>query len=121
MAGSQQQEHIVMLPFMAHGHLVPFLALATQIHQTTGSTITIATTPLNIHYLRHSITTANHRQIHLVALPLNSSHHGLPPNTEQRGRAFEPTHNSILCFGVPRSTVLLSTIPLPKMQYRPWA
>ncbi|THG11254.1 UDP-glycosyltransferase 92A1-like [Camellia sinensis] len=82
MADAQQQEHIVMLPFMAHGHLIPFLALATQIHQTTGFTITIATTPLNIHYLRRSSTTANHRQIRLVALPFNSSDHGLPPNTE---------------------------------------
>ncbi|KAI7995931.1 Crocetin glucosyltransferase 3 [Camellia lanceoleosa] len=82
MADAQQEEHIVMLPFMAHGHLIPFLALATQIHQTTGFTITIATTPLNIHYLRRSSTTANHRQIRLVALPFNSSDHGLPPNTE---------------------------------------
>ncbi|KAK6289490.1 hypothetical protein POUND7_001031 [Theobroma cacao] len=45
-------EHIVMLPMMAQGHLIPFLALARKIHQRTGFNITIASTPLNIQYLR---------------------------------------------------------------------
>ncbi|XP_022719857.1 UDP-glycosyltransferase 92A1-like [Durio zibethinus] len=48
-------EHIVMLPMMAQGHLIPFLALARKIHQLTRFNITIATTPLNIQYLRSSI------------------------------------------------------------------
>ncbi|KAK9932702.1 hypothetical protein M0R45_019927 [Rubus argutus] len=46
------QEHIVMLPFLALGHLIPFLALAKQIQHRTGFRITIATTPLNAQYLR---------------------------------------------------------------------
>ncbi|PQM35530.1 UDP-glycosyltransferase 92A1 [Prunus yedoensis var. nudiflora] len=45
------QEHIVMLPFMAQGHLIPFLALARKIQQRTGFAITIASTTLNIQYL----------------------------------------------------------------------
>ncbi|KAE8022779.1 hypothetical protein FH972_008553 [Carpinus fangiana] len=52
-------EHIVMLPYLAHGHLIPFLALAKQLQRRTGFTITIASTKLNIY-----------------------SDHDLPPNTE---------------------------------------
>ena len=47
--------HIVLLPFLAHGHLKPFLALARQIkHLSKAITITIATTALNLQYLRRS-------------------------------------------------------------------
>ncbi|KAL7001465.1 hypothetical protein U1Q18_002617 [Sarracenia purpurea var. burkii] len=83
------QEHIVMLPFLAHGHLIPFLALARQIHQTTSFIVTVATTPLNIHYLRSvvagdptlfSVDQSHH--LRLAPLPFQSSDHGLPPNTE---------------------------------------
>ncbi|KAI7995932.1 UDP-glycosyltransferase 92A1 [Camellia lanceoleosa] len=81
MAGSQQEHSDVALHGTWPSHT--FLALATQIHQT-GFTITIATTPINIDYLRSTIV-ANHQshdQICLVALPFNSSDHDLPPNTE---------------------------------------
>ena len=44
--------HIVMVPFMAQGHIIPFLALARQIQQRTKSfTITIASQ----HSPQHSI------------------------------------------------------------------
>ena len=36
------QEYIVMLPFLAQGHLIPFLELANHIHRRTDLTITIA-------------------------------------------------------------------------------
>ncbi|KAI7993994.1 UDP-glycosyltransferase 92A1 [Camellia lanceoleosa] len=81
MAGSQQEHSDVALHGTWPSHT--FLALATQIHQT-GFTITIATTPINIDYLRSTIV-ANHQshdQICLVALPFNSSDHDLPPNTK---------------------------------------
>ncbi|KAL7163051.1 hypothetical protein ACSBR2_039196 [Camellia fascicularis] len=82
MAGSQQEHSDVALHGTWPSHT--FLALATQIHQTTGFTITIATTPINIDHLCSTIV-ANHQshdQICLVALPFNSSDHDLPPNTE---------------------------------------
>ncbi|CAB4294229.1 unnamed protein product [Prunus armeniaca] len=78
-----ENEHIVMLPFMAQGHLIPFLALAKQIQQRTNFTITIACTPLNIQSLQSTITTSpNNNTIHLAELPFCSTDHGLPPNTE---------------------------------------
>ncbi|MED6168333.1 hypothetical protein PIB30_010663 [Stylosanthes scabra] len=83
--------HIVMLPFMAHGHLNPFLALAKQILKTTTNNfkITIATTPLNIQYLKSSIIANQEQQqqqnlleLHLAELPFNCVQHDLPPNIE---------------------------------------
>ncbi|CAI8586606.1 unnamed protein product [Vicia faba] len=81
----KKKGHIVMIPFMAHGHLIPFLALARKIQETAPSTftITIATTPLNIQYLKSAIsTTFSDISIHLADLPLNHSLYGLPPNIE---------------------------------------
>ncbi|BBG93522.1 UDP-Glycosyltransferase superfamily protein [Prunus dulcis] len=78
-----ENEHIVMLPFMAQGHLIPFLALAKQIQQRTNFTITIASTPLNIQSLQSTIaTSSNNNTIHLAELPFCSTDHGLPQNTE---------------------------------------
>ncbi|KAK6145752.1 hypothetical protein DH2020_019621 [Rehmannia glutinosa] len=81
---TKEQQHIVMLPFMAQGHLIPFLALANQIHHRFGFTITIATTPLNVRYLTNAIAnnSAQNSNIHLHELQFNSCDHGLPPNTE---------------------------------------
>ncbi|KAK7320506.1 hypothetical protein VNO77_30040 [Canavalia gladiata] len=49
--------HIIMVPFMAHGHLIPFLALAKRIKERKGLNIniTIATIHLNIQYLQSAI------------------------------------------------------------------
>lgn len=73
--------HIVMVPFMAHGHLIPFLALARQILETTSFTITIANTPLNIQYLQTAISSSS-SDLRLASLPFKPTDHGLPPNTE---------------------------------------
>ncbi|KAF2322262.1 hypothetical protein GH714_009713 [Hevea brasiliensis] len=80
-----QNEHIVMLPFMAHGHLIPFLALARQIRCRTGFTVTIANTPFNIQYLRSTINFSSsppEPNICLVELPFSVADYGLPANTE---------------------------------------
>ncbi|KAI3507625.1 hypothetical protein L1887_22614 [Cichorium endivia] len=83
--GAPQHKHIVMVPFMAQGHLIPFLELAHKIlHHNPTFTITIVNSPLNINYLRSAIANGPSppHQIHLRSLPFNSSDHGLPPNSE---------------------------------------
>ncbi|KAI6693819.1 hypothetical protein NL676_021529 [Syzygium grande] len=80
---SQSHGHIVMLPFMAHGHLIPFLALARCICRQTPFVVTLATTPLNLRYLRSTMSPSDADSgIHLYELPFCSSDHGLPPSTE---------------------------------------
>ncbi|XP_055811232.1 UDP-glycosyltransferase 92A1-like [Solanum dulcamara] len=89
---SDHQEHIVMLPFLALGHMIPFLALAKKIQERTNYKITIVSTPLNVKYLSSTIVKDSTQQvvvtqnpqnnISLVSLPYNSCEHGLPPNTE---------------------------------------
>ncbi|KAK7372652.1 hypothetical protein VNO80_06039 [Phaseolus coccineus] len=81
---AKKKRHIVMVPIMAQGHIIPFLALARQIQHTTTATftITIATTPLNILHLQSAISSTSPNQIRLAELPFNSAQHGLPPNTE---------------------------------------
>ncbi|KAH8483744.1 hypothetical protein H0E87_028239 [Populus deltoides] len=76
-----------MLPFMAHGHLIPFLALARQIHQATGFKISIASTPLNIQYLSSTFNSSSPmNQKMTISTSLSylfcSTDNGLPPNTE---------------------------------------
>ncbi|KAG5109553.1 hypothetical protein JHK82_038776 [Glycine max] len=80
----KKKGHVVMVPFMAQGHIIPFLALAREIQQSTSFTITIANTPFNIQYLRSALsssTSPNH-QIRLAELPFNSTLHDLPPNID---------------------------------------
>ncbi|KAJ6371408.1 hypothetical protein OIU77_001837 [Salix suchowensis] len=83
---SKSNEQIVMLPFLAHGHLIPFIALARQIHQATGFRISIASTPLNIQYLSSTFNSSSDEpesdSITLLELPFCSADNGLPPNTE---------------------------------------
>ncbi|KAJ9164400.1 hypothetical protein P3X46_023978 [Hevea brasiliensis] len=77
---SQAKENIVMFPFMAQGHIIPFLALALQLEQTKNYTITFVNTSLNIKKLRSSLPADS--SIRLVEIPFNSSDYGLPPHTE---------------------------------------
>lgn len=73
--------HVVLLPFMAHGHLIPFLALARKFQESTRFTVTIATTPLNLRYIR-SAAAGGSPEIRLAELSFRSADHGLPPDTE---------------------------------------
>ncbi|CAN6693430.1 unnamed protein product [Malus baccata var. baccata] len=74
------KEHIVMFPFMAQGHIIPFLALAQQLEQKKGCTITLINTPLNIKKLSSSLPP--NTTIHLLEIPFKSSDHGLPSDAE---------------------------------------
>ncbi|KAK0604948.1 hypothetical protein LWI29_021212 [Acer saccharum] len=76
----QQKENIVMFPFMAQGHIIPFLALALHIEQTKNYSITFVNTPLNINKLKQSLPPNS--SITLLEIAFDSSDHDLPPNSE---------------------------------------
>ncbi|EOY32552.1 hypothetical protein QUC31_019369 [Theobroma cacao] len=77
---AEKREYVVMFPFMAQGHIIPFLALALHIEKTRNYKITLVNTPLNIKKLRSSLPPTS--SIQLLEIPFNSCDHGLPPNTE---------------------------------------
>ncbi|KAL0287328.1 UNVERIFIED_CONTAM: UDP-glycosyltransferase 92A1 [Sesamum angustifolium] len=74
------RKHIVLFPYMAQGHILPFLALAQHMEQK-GYAITFVNTPLNINKLHKSLPPSSNN-ITLVEIPFNSSDHGLPPHSE---------------------------------------
>ncbi|CAN4089687.1 unnamed protein product [Withania somnifera] len=74
-----EKGHIVLFPFMAQGHIIPFLALASKITQK-GYQITFINTPLNIKKLKTS--TENNSSIHFLEIPFDSTQYGLPQDAE---------------------------------------
>ncbi|XP_028098523.1 UDP-glycosyltransferase 92A1-like [Camellia sinensis] len=80
---TERKENIVMFPFMAQGHIIPFLALALELEKKNGYTITFVNTRLNIKKLRPSFPPNS--SIRLLEIPFNSSDHSLPPDTENTG------------------------------------
>ncbi|KAI3887402.1 hypothetical protein MKW92_050788 [Papaver armeniacum] len=81
MSTSSSKENVILFPFMAQGHIIPYLALALKIQSKFGHTVTILNTPLNIQKLQKSLP-PNTSGINLVSLPFSSSDHNLPPNSE---------------------------------------
>ncbi|KAH7690886.1 UDP-glucuronosyl/UDP-glucosyltransferase protein [Dioscorea alata] len=78
------RKHIVMLPYLAQGHIIPIFHLAKLIEQRYPDyTITIVNTPINIKRLQSSLPPNSN--IHLKDLPFSSSNHGLPPNSQNTG------------------------------------
>ncbi|VVB14294.1 unnamed protein product [Arabis nemorensis] len=79
---------IVMFPFMAQGHIIPFVALALRLEKMLKTkddthlktTISLVNTPLNIPKLRSNLPPES--SIRLIELPFNSSDHGLPHDAE---------------------------------------
>ncbi|CAK8536023.1 unnamed protein product [Lathyrus sativus] len=78
---AEQKQSIVLFPFMAQGHIIPFLALAFNLEQKSKNyNIAIINTPLNIQKLQPSIPP--HSSIKLITIPFISSDHNLPPSIE---------------------------------------
>nr|BAP90363.1 UDP-glycose: glycosyltransferase UGT92J1 [Fagopyrum esculentum] len=76
----ERRQHVLIFPFMAQGHIIPFLALALEIEKRNNYQITFINTPLNINKLRSSLPPDS--TIRLRSIPFDSTRHGLPPNTE---------------------------------------
>ncbi|TKY48352.1 UDP-glycosyltransferase 92A1 [Spatholobus suberectus] len=77
---AERKQSIVLFPFMAQGHIIPFLALALELEKREKYSITIVNTSLNIKKLRSSLPPNS--SIALSEIPFTPSDHGLPPNTE---------------------------------------
>jgi len=90
--GHEQQErgsgHLLLFPFLAQGHLIPFLNLAKRLEslgQRGGSghrrlAITIVSTPRNVASLQLALPAGS--SIGFAELPFSPSDHGLPPDAE---------------------------------------
>nr|POE62688.1 udp-glycosyltransferase 92a1 [Quercus suber] len=94
----QRKENVVLFPFMAQGHIRPFLALAYQIVQSKNYTVTFINTSLNIKKLQPSLP--SNSSIRLLEIPFFSSDHGLPPDAENTdafpqfmGQLIEASHS----------------------------
>ncbi|MCL7025575.1 hypothetical protein MKW94_008316 [Papaver nudicaule] len=79
---TRSRESVILFPFMAQGHLIPYLALALRIQSKFGYNVTIVNTPLNIHKLQQLLPLNKTSKINLVELPFSCSDHNLPPNSE---------------------------------------
>ncbi|KAF3335247.1 crocetin glucosyltransferase 3-like protein [Carex littledalei] len=86
--------NIILFPYLAQGHLIPFLDLARLLeqhtHQSPSISITLLSTPLNIQNLRHLLPSTS--KIHLQSLPFNPTVHGLPPHVENTDSCPSPSH-----------------------------
>ncbi|KAL7237087.1 hypothetical protein ACSBR1_020206 [Camellia fascicularis] len=80
MAKDGNQRNIVMFPFMAQGHLIPFLALARQLVQRKCYTITIVNTPLNIQKLKSLLPPET--DIRLAEISFCGTDYDHPPDSE---------------------------------------
>ncbi|KAL4183730.1 hypothetical protein AMTRI_Chr11g99750 [Amborella trichopoda] len=75
-------EHVVMMPFMAQGHLIPFAALAELLSELHSLKITLVNTPHNASKLRSMMNPKAAGAIDVAELPFSSADHGLPPDAE---------------------------------------
>ncbi|XP_031494932.1 scopoletin glucosyltransferase-like [Nymphaea colorata] len=75
--------HILIFPFMAHGHMIPLVDLAILLSQR-GLTVTIVSTPFNIARIRPTIDglICSGCDVRVIELPFPCKECGLPENCE---------------------------------------
>ncbi|CAO2163522.1 unnamed protein product [Urochloa humidicola] len=87
--GGRGAGHLLLFPFLAQGHLIPFLNLAKRLEslgrQRGGAgqrrlEVTIVSTPRNVAGLRRAVPAGS--RIGFAELPFPPSAHGLPPDAE---------------------------------------
>ncbi|KAM7279436.1 hypothetical protein ACFE04_006570 [Oxalis oulophora] len=84
MSTAEGRRTIVMFPFMAQGHILPFMALARRILQQTrhSYTITFINTPNNITKLKSSLLPDETSTFNLIQTPFSAAEFGLPPGSD---------------------------------------
>ncbi|RCV46574.1 hypothetical protein SETIT_9G542000v2 [Setaria italica] len=86
--GGRGAGHLLLFPFLAQGHLIPFLNLAKRLEslgQRGGSgqrrlEVTIVSTPRNVANLQRAVPAGS--SIGFAELPFSPSDHGLPADAE---------------------------------------
>jgi UDP-glucoronosyl and UDP-glucosyl transferase len=78
-------QHIILFPFLAQGHIFPFVNLAEHLEQHSrkhdkSTVITLVSTPLNLAKLRNSISETS--CFKLAELPFSAVSHGIQPGIE---------------------------------------
>ncbi|KAK6927712.1 UDP-glucuronosyl/UDP-glucosyltransferase [Dillenia turbinata] len=86
------QPHIVVFPFMAHGHTIPLLDLS-KVLWCHGIRVTLITTPSNASFIRNSLSM--YPQIRVIEIPFPHVH-GLPQGCENMSQA--PSKDILLIF-----------------------
>ncbi|KAG9447685.1 hypothetical protein H6P81_013813 [Aristolochia fimbriata] len=76
----EARDHIILFPFMAQGHLIPFVSLAKLLQRRTNCLVTLLSTPLNVQKFRSVLPPDAPIQVH--SLPFDASDHGLPLGAE---------------------------------------
>ncbi|XP_078175383.1 crocetin glucosyltransferase 3-like [Carex rostrata] len=92
--------NIILFPYLAQGHLIPFLHLARlleqQTHHLPSISITLLSTPVNIQNLHPLLPSTS--KIHLHSLPFDPTAHGLPPHVENTDSCPSPSHLGNMAF-----------------------
>ncbi|RRT32732.1 hypothetical protein GW17_00057266 [Ensete ventricosum] len=78
-----ERQHVVLFPFMAQGHITPFLALAGLLRRRCPNLIvTLVSTPRNIQKIKSSSCPPSLSSVRLRSIPFSPAAHGLPPEAE---------------------------------------
>ncbi|XVE49227.1 hypothetical protein DITRI_Ditri01bG0065600 [Diplodiscus trichospermus] len=91
MSRESRQLHIFFLPFMAHGHMIPFIDLA-MLFASKGVKTTIITTPLNAPHISKVSERAKNLgyDISILITKFPSAEAGLPQGCESFDKASSP-------------------------------
>ncbi|KAH0762634.1 hypothetical protein KY290_018707 [Solanum tuberosum] len=87
--------HFVIFPFMAHGHTIPLLHLATLLRNRFIS-VTIFTTPVN------APSICDYLPISVIELPFPKDVQGIPPGVENTAKLPSMSYTSAEKIGIPR-------------------
>ncbi|KAK3445387.1 hypothetical protein EUGRSUZ_A01139 [Eucalyptus grandis] len=79
MSTQQRQPHVVIFPFMAHGHTLPLLDLSKALFRKNIE-VTIITTPSNAKSITQHLV--NSPTIQVIEIPFPSNGYGLPKGCE---------------------------------------
>ncbi|PKU72970.1 UDP-glycosyltransferase 73C4-like [Dendrobium catenatum] len=109
--------HIILIPFMAQGHMIPMLDVA-RLLASSGALVTFITTPVNAARIRPSIDRIENSQlpVRFVQLPFHSADVGLPAGCENvdlisSPDLFKPFMKALSLFGEQVKLYLTATNP----------